>query len=259
MWFDEIMDDCKKGLEVANENKGIFIPILINAGFYILFFAAALLFLVIFFIAHGRNLENVFNDPENFMNIFLPLIIGGLGAYLLFIILRSVIEAGSINLYKFAAEGIRPKACYFFDGAKRYFFKIFAGTIFFHMILLVLLIPLLLLLILYTLTVGVLTGGWGLILVGVIGGIYLSAWTVAVVVDDIGPLKAIGMSIKLGRKYFRGLFVLTLSGIMISNYLSVAFGPLVVFIGGWFISGVVLAFFKLVLLLVYKRKKEEVF
>jgi hypothetical protein len=27
MWFDEIMEDCKNALRIANNNKGIFVPI----------------------------------------------------------------------------------------------------------------------------------------------------------------------------------------------------------------------------------------
>ncbi|WP_094551753.1 hypothetical protein [Petroclostridium xylanilyticum] len=258
MWFDEIMDDCKKGLEIASKNKGVFIPILVNAGINILFFICLFVITVIFFIRHGRDLENVFNNTNNFLVIILPIIIGGIAIYLFFTIVGVMIEVGSVNLYKIAAEGIKPRASYFFNGIKRYFFRVFVGTLLFHIILFVLSIPILVLLILYTFTVGILTAGWGLIFIGVLAGVYFNAWTIAVVVDDMGPLEAIGTSVKLGKKYFWGLFVLTLAALMISQYLVAAFGPLVSMIGGWFISGVILAYFKLVTLLVYKRKRHEV-
>jgi uncharacterized membrane protein YccC len=73
----------------------------------------------------------------------------------------------------------------------------------------------------------------------------------------MGPLKAIITSMKFGMRYFWGLFVLTLAGIMISQYMGAAFGALVNIVGGWFISGAILAYFKLVILIIYKRKREE--
>jgi hypothetical protein len=257
MWFDNIMDDCKKGLKVAGDHKGIFIPILVNAGIHILFFILLFIVLMTYFIAHGRDLGNIADSPGNYMGMIITLIIGGLISYLILTILGCLLESGTVQLYKLAVEGIQPRASWFIDGAKRHFIRILGGTLIFHIITFVLLIPILVIMVLYTFTVGILTAGWGLILVGVIYGVYFNAWTIAVAVDNKGPIEAIGASMRLGKRYFRGLFVLTLAGIMISQFLTSAFGPLVAFVGGWFISGVVLAFLKLVVLLVYKRSKEK--
>lgn len=217
MWFDEIMDDCKQGLEVVSKNKGVFIPILIQAAINMALFIFVFVGSVIFFIRHGRDLETIFNSPENLLSVALPIIFIGFILYLFFVVIGVMIEVGSVHLYKLAVEGIKPKVSYFFDGIKRYFLKVFGGTLLLHIIILILFIPGLVLFVLYSLTIGILTAGWGITLLGILIGVYFNAWTVAVVVDDMGPLKAIITSMKFGMRYFWGLFVLTLAGIMISQ------------------------------------------
>lgn len=257
MWFDEIMDDCKQALQVASHHKGIFIPRIVYALIILLFFVILFIGLVMFFVGSIVQLSTTPHDFEKLVSNLWPMIIGGIGIYLLLIVLSAAVEVGSIHLYKLAIEGIRPKTAYFFDGIKKHFFKVF-GLSFLANTLFLILSPLILaLFILYAVTIGILTSGWGITLLSILLGTYLNVWTIAVVVDDVGPFKALARSFKLGRKYFWAMFVLTLSLYILVRYLIFAFGLLVAAAVGWIIYSVIITLFKLVFVLVYRRKREE--
>ena len=256
MWFDEIMDDCKNALRIATNNKGIFVPIFIRLGLSILMFVVAFAFLIGYVV---RIVNLSFTGIEDLQILFreIPIVLViGVTIYLIYLLGDSLIEVGAINLLKMAARGNKPKTSHFFDGIKAYFLKVLGGKLIILLIVLILSPIIIGLYLLYTILIGTLTAGWGITFLSVFVAVYFTSWTTAIVVDNISPIKAIGVSFKLGKKYFWGLFIVILSSILIGRYITVVFGPLVAMLGGWFIAGVVLTYFKLVVLMVYNRKRE---
>ncbi|NLY44136.1 MAG: hypothetical protein GX066_09280 [Clostridiaceae bacterium] len=258
MWFDEIMDDCREGFEIACKNKKLFIPLFIKNALDMFFFILWFTVVMLIFIAHGRDLKTILNSPDNLSNLLLFLFFACLTFYLYFTLFSAIFEAGSINLYKTIVSGLEPKAQYFFQGVKKYFLKILGGIFLFHIVFIIFCIPIIIVLVIYTFTIGILTAGWGIVFLGIVVNVYFATWPVAMVADDLEPVQAIGTGIKLGRKHFWELFILVLASGMISRFLVSVFGSLIVFVGGWFISGIIEAYFKLVLLLFYMRKREEI-
>lgn len=257
MWFDEIMDDCKQALQIASKHKGIFVPLLVKGGIYVLTFIVLFITAVGLLVQYIGDFESIRAGLQDSWMLLVPAVLGAVTLYLFLTAIGTVIEVGSINLYKLAIDGIQPKIAYFFEGIRKYFFRVFGVTLLIHGIVLILLPLLLALAMVYAITIGILTAGWGFVLIAVLAGIYFNLWIIAVVVDDMRPLEAITTSIKIGRKYFWGMFILTLSGLMVGDYLVSAFGTLVTLTVGWFIGGVVVTYFKLVFVLVYRRQKEE--
>ena len=259
MWFDDIMDDSKEALKLANRNGAVFIPIIVNAvvnALFVVFFVVGAIFFGIGFADRFRGIINGYESP---WPIIIPASIAIFVMYFAYMIIKALMEVGSVNMYKTAYEGEKPGAHHFFEGIRKYFWRVFGATLFFNFIFVILLIPILVLFLLYTATIGLLTAGWGFIFLGAIIGTYLSSWIIAVVMDDIGAFEAIGRSIRLGRKYFWALFILNLTGIMVAKYVSLAFGGLVALIGGWFLSQAILLYVKFAILLFYNRKKDQLF
>jgi hypothetical protein len=140
---------------------------------------------------------------------------------------------------------------------KKYFAKVFGTTILINLILLLLVIPIAALLILYTFTVGILTAGWGFILLFILIEIYFGSWIIVMIEDNKGAFDSILTSVSLGKKYFWALFIIALSSFIIGQYIATAFGMLISLLVGWFFSAVIASYFKVVIMLVYKRKKAE--
>ncbi len=258
MWFDEIMDDCKLALRVANKNKGVFIPIFISAAIYILLFITFILSASMFFISNIESMENLLDNTENLLAFIIPAGLIVLGLYLFLIAVWTMLEVGSVNLYKYAVEGIPLKIDYFFEGIKKYFFRVFTVAFILNSLLLLLSPLILLIFVSYTVTIGILTAGWGVLIISVVIGTFMNLWVIALVTDNLGGFKALTASVRIGKKYFLGLFTLTLSSMLISQYFSGAFGTLIALIAGWFLSSVIITYFKLVFVLVYKRNRKVI-
>ncbi len=257
LWFNEIMDDCKHALKTCNDYKGIFIPIFINAGLAILLGIFLLIFYIFLFFNIVRSVINNFEFYEILNNNLLSIIILVVITYFLIIIGASLIKAGSIKLYEKAVNNIKPQTSHFFEGIKKSFFNVFKGTLFIHLIFLLISPVLLILFLLYSATIGILSGGWGILFLASFVSVFFTAWPIITVVDNVKPIKAIGLGFKLGKRYLSPLFLLMLANIMISNYVVSLAGPWGALIAGWFLSGIVGTYFSVIILLVYNRNKEN--
>ena len=256
MWFDKIMEDCKQALIISNKNKGIFIPIFIQLVISI--FAGIVIFIIAFASIFGIINSHFYsyNIWDEFIKILPFLIISSTIFAFIFIVLNALIEVGSINLYKAAAQGTKPSAKIFLQGIKSYFLKVFGGSIFLGMVTLVLSPLLFALFILYTLIIGVLSAGWGMTFLSAIVLVFFLPWPIIVVLEDVSPLKAIGQSFKFGKENFLPLFIALLGYTLLNRYLVAGFGVFVAALGGWFVSGVLTTYFKVVVLLFYKRESK---
>lgn len=256
MWFDEIMDDCKQALITANKFKAIFIPIFLKLALSIALFGYIFVSFITSIIRHSYVFEYIYTDPSAILELFPALIINGVVIYLLVLVGFSILDVGSINMFKVALNDEKPRYKDFTEGIKKYFFKVVLGKLFMHFLIIITLPVTALLYIVYAVIAGTLTAGWGLLFAGVFVSIYLGTWVPIIVIEGYSPLKAIGKSIKLGAKYFKGLFIVLLASTLISSYSTVIFGVLAAVLAGWLIAGIVATYFNLVVMLVYYRNRE---
>jgi hypothetical protein len=257
MWFDEIMDDCKQALITANKYKNIFVPIFLKLALSIILFIYIFVSYIAVIIKNSYVFEYMYTDPSMILELFPALIINGIVIYLLVLVGFSMLDVGSINMFKVALNDQKPKYKDFTDGIKNYFFKVILGKLFMHFLIIITLPVTAVLYIIYALIAGTLTAGWGLLFIGIFVSIYLGTWVPIIVIEGYSPLKAIGKSIKLGSKYFKGLFIVLLASALLSSYSTFIFGILAAVLAGWFISGIVTTCFNLVVMLVYYRNRER--
>jgi hypothetical protein len=199
----------------------------------------------------------MYNDPAAILRLLPTLIINAIIIYLLALVGFSILDVGSINMFKVALNDEKPKYKDFTDGIKSYFFKVVLGNLFMHFLIIITLPVTAVLYIIYALIAGTLTAGWGILFLSVFISIFLGTWVPIIVIEGYSPLKAIGKSIKLGAKYFKGLFIILLASILVSSYSTVIFGALAAVLAGWFIAGLVTTYFNLVVMLVYYRIRER--
>lgn len=257
MWFDEIMDDCNQALITANKYKNIFIPIFLKLALSVVIFGYVFVSFIAVIIKNSYIFEYLYTDPSMIMKLFPTLIVNSIIIYLLVLVGFSILDVGSINMFKVALNDQKPKFKDFTAGIKNYFFKVILGKLFMHVLIIITLPVTVLLYIVYALIAGTLTAGWGLLFLGVFVSIFLGTWVPIIVIEGYSPLKAIGKSIKLGAKYFKGLFIVLLASTLVSSYSTVIFGVLAAVLAGWFIAGVVSTYFNLVVMLVYYRNRER--
>lgn len=256
MWFDEIMEDCKQALITANKYKTIFIPIFLKLALSVVVFGYVIVSFIAGIMKH-RYLFDYMSDPSKVLELLPTLITNGIIIYLLVLVSSCILDVGSINMFKVALNDQKPKYKDFTDGIKNYFFKVILGKLFMHLLIVITLPLTALLFIIYALLVGTLTAGWGILFFAVFVSIFLGTWVPIIVIEGYSPLKAIGKSIKLGAKYFKGLFIILLASTLVSSYFTVIFGLLAAVLAGWFIAGVMTTYFNLVVMLVYYRNKER--
>lgn len=258
MWFDEIMDDCKQALVTANKYKGIFLPILLNL---VLVVGIAIFVFISMFSILMKYIYAIQYMPGDLYTIMemLPVLLGiGLILYLIALIGYSIIEVGSINMYKAALSDIKPSFSHFIEGIKKYLLKVILGKIFLLLLSLLVSPIILVLFLLYITIAGTLTGGWAILFLSAFVLVYFSTWVSIIVIEGTSPFKAIGKSIKLGRKYFKGLFIILLATALLASYSVAILGIFAAIFVGWFIAGIVSTCSKLVLMLIYYRNKESI-
>lgn len=258
MWFDEIMDDCKQALVIANKHKSIFVPIFLKLALWIGLAVYVVVGLISGIIKYKDLLDYNFIDFSPLLEILPAIVAFGLILYVLILVGFSIIDVGSINVFKTALSDTKPRFSHFTEGIRKYLLKVMLGKFLVHLFMLIFLPLFAILYILYVVIVGTLTGGWGIVFLGIFITVYFGTWVTITVIEGYSPLKAIGRSFRLGRKYFKGLFVILLASTLLASYAASLFGILAALLAGWFLAGVVTTYFKLVVMLIYYRNKERI-
>ncbi|MFZ5351335.1 MAG: hypothetical protein ACOZCL_01285 [Bacillota bacterium] len=258
MWFDEIMDDCKEAILTVRKHKGIFVPIFIKLALSI---ALVIYVIIMAFTVAGVtaiNFSDGFDEVTQLIGLLAPFAVIIFISYLIIVVFNCLMEVGSLNLYKAALSDTKPTASIFLEGIKRYFFRVFGGTLLIHLITLILSPLLIALFFIYLFTVGILSSGWGMIFFTVFFGVYFSVWTSIAVIEDMPAIEAIKAGFRLGKRKFKSFFFIILSFTILLNYGVVAFGLPVTILGGWFIAGIINTYFRVVIMKMYNRYKEEI-
>ncbi|MGB3366599.1 MAG: hypothetical protein WBA54_03845 [Acidaminobacteraceae bacterium] len=253
MWFNNLMDDLRKAFLVSNEYRGIFVPIFLKLAMNIVV-GIVIVVGVITSIAAGSFAGIAGANPiEVAIGIIGPTALFILTGYVLYIVLYSLIEVGSINLYKVALSGQKPVKADFTDVIKSYIGKVISGKLLIHFLVVILSPIIIILYLIYVVLIGTLTGGWALILLSVIIDMYFATWTIAIVNDGLGVSSAIGKSFRFAKAHHKAMFILILSLVMVTQYAVTIFGPLGAVFLGWFIGGVLRTYFKMGVYITYLR------
>lgn len=253
MWFNDLMDDLKKAFLISTKYRQVFIPIFLKlamnivVALVIIVGGLASVFSGTFASIYGTEPVNVAISIITSMSMFL------LVGYILYMILYSFIEVGSINLYRVAISGRKPEKSDFLDVIKSYIGKVISGKLLIHFIALILSPIIIILYLMYLILIGTLTGGWGLVFLGVIIDMYFAMWTIAIVNDDLGVKSAISKSFSFAKEHFNVMFILILSTHMIAQYSISVLGPLGILLLSWFIGGVIRTYFKITTYITYLR------
>jgi hypothetical protein len=251
MWFNELMDDCKHALSLVWSNPWIALPYVLQALLIgIIAGGLAVVFILMFVVgAIGAS-----NNSIHIWGMIIPFLIGLPLITLLFSSLAAMVDAGSISLFARVVEGHRPNSALFWEGVGRHFLPMWGIRLFLGALVLILSPLLALLVIIFSVTVGILSGGWGMIVIPVLSMVFFAAWPMALILDGQGGFKALKAGIRLGRNYFWGMFVLALAATLVGQHLSTAFGPILTIIIGWVIAILVNAWFKMTVLLIFRRR-----
>lgn len=250
--FELLMDDMKASLELVNQNKKIFIPALI----------ANILFVVImivimfasFFAIFGVVLAATDSGRLAFISILIMIIIFFILA-LVFAFAFLVIEVGIIQLVITVLDGSPVTKAAFFQGVKKYIVKVFFTNLLLSIIYVLGFIILLAPYLLYFFTVGILSGGWGMLVPGIVFSTLLGYWILILMNDEGGVFESIGKNIRFGKKHFKLMAFLLFLQTMISVNFPVQSG---LGLGGLttiFISYALSTYFKMVILKTYRRLK----
>lgn len=257
--FDNLMTDMKAALALSNRYKGLFLPSLIGN---IVFFILLVIFIIaLIIIGAGTAFSVAAYDAANNLEAML-LTLSGIGFFLfvmfsLVLITALVLDIGITGLVVAATEDKRPTAAIFFGAVKAHLLPVLGTHIvlFFLYILgfVVLAIPL----VVYTLTVGLLSGGWGMVLLVATFRVLLGFWVIIKVAQDIGGFDSIGENIRFGRHYYWLLILVVYLEISFAGFLPGLLGVIGTAIAGFFIAHVVETYFKIVILLTYRRHKAD--
>lgn len=252
MWFEDLMDDCKGALALVLDNFGISLPYILHSLVIIL-----CAFLLIFgFMAILLGAVGVSAYLENWLWMLPGFLAGGALFALVLSAVNAVMEAGSVSLFVAAAAGESATAQVFWGGVRRYFLPMWGIMLFLNLLALVL-SPVLAVLLALVLLAGGLSAGWGFLVIPVIVTVFLGAWPVALVLDNNGGFKALGNGIRLGKRYFGGMFILGLATALLGSSISSVLGPLGALLLGWVGAAFVRTWSKLAILMIYKRRRLE--
>jgi len=253
MWFDSIMDDFKNALFIVNKHKGVFVPIFLRLIMHIVI---GIILVVGTIITITSGIFAGISEAETFeliMRIAVPASLVILMSYIIYIVLWGLIEVGSINLFRAAINDETPTKNHFFIGIKKYLKHVFTGKLLIHFLMMITSPIWLLLYGLYFIFVGIPTGGWGLLFFAIVISSYFATWTIAIVHNDLGPIKAIKQSFSIARHHFKPLFLILLTTVMMTQYAIALFGPVGMILAGWFLGGVFRTYFNVVIYLTYIR------
>ncbi len=258
--FNNLMDDMKFAVTLSLKNKGLFLPALLaNIVFFVL---GIILVIGIVAIATGSMIRlTAISSDGGFASgtntaLIVGLIIGGLILFLLMALMFLILDIGITGMVIGVTDGEKPSAQLFFSSVKSNLLPVFLtnlGLFFIYMFGFVLIIiPL----ILYMVTVGLLTGGWGMVLFSAAFQALIGYWVLIKVEDHRGGFESIGVNVRFGRRYFWLLVLIVYLQTSFAAFLPGLLGMLGAAFASLFIGYMVITFFKIVVLLSYRRYRE---
>ena len=254
IYFNQLMDDMKEALTLSNRNKGLFLPALI-ANLIMVILGFIMIFIFIFLVV--GTIMSISATQANWSYLISIGIITML-LIILFSLVFMALDLGINSIVIGTVNGEKPSAAIFFKGIRTFFLKVLStniGLFFLYTIgFILLLIPY----ILYLLTVGILTGGYGVLFLSCLFQAFLGSWILLLMENGdnkIGGFSSIGINLKFGKRYFWLMILVFFIQLQLTAYLPSLFGLLGATLATLFISYVVTTIFKIVVLLTYRRYK----
>lgn len=251
MNFNTLMDDMKSALILSKENKGLFIPALLAN---ILFVVVMIAFVVVILISVAGTMFATVNDNFNW-----SLFIGYFIAAGVFITITSLLflalDIGISGLVIGVVDGEKVSAGLFFRTIRDTILRIFFTKIGFFFIAAFAFVILFIPVIIYLVTVGIFTAGWGMVFLSCSIQVFFGIWTLILIEDRRQGFESIGVNISFGKKNFWPLLLVFYVNLSLAGYLPSLLGFIGASFAAIFISYMMVTYTKIVLLLSYRRYK----
>lgn len=248
--FELLMDDIRDSIILCNSNKKVFLPAIIGG---LASFALVIVFIIIMvFSAIGGAVGAAFGD---WIILAIMLTVGILFFTLIVAAVTLVFDIGTIGLVKGLLDNGKYDFSHFKDSLRRYYLRGFGTTIGFTLIMILIMLILLIPILLYLFTVGILSGGWAMILLTVWVQALIGFWLVIMVETDSGGFESIGENLRFGSKNIKILMLVFFIFSMLAAGLPAYFG----FVGmllSFAVAAIVNTVLKMVLIMTYRRYTE---
>lgn len=258
--FNNLMDDMKFAVTLSLKNKGLFLPALIaNIAFFIL---GIVLLISIVALATGSMIRLTASPFDGgfpsgtSIALITGLIIGGLVIFLLTALMFLILDIGVTGMVIGVTDGEKPSAQLFFSAVKSNLLPVVLTNLGLFFIYILGFILMIIPIILYMVTVGLLTGGWGMVLFSAAFQALIGYWVLIKVEDHRGGFESIGINVRFGRRYFWLLVLIVYLQTSFTAFLPGLLGMIGAVFASLFIGYMVLTFFKIVVLLSYRRYRE---
>lgn len=256
MWFEELMDDFKSALLLSGKYKGMYVPVFFKLAMGIIL-GVVFIGSFIGMLTGGILASELMTEPFKVaMSVIGSMSVVIIIIMLIYCILWSIIEIGTISLINAALLDEKPSKEHFMNGIKNFLGGTVLTKIIIDLICLITFPIWMVLFIIFMLTVGILTGGWGLVLLGAVISALLISWPIVVVNGGKRGFGAIMESIDFGRKNLRSMVIVVVFASLVSGYASTILGPVAALIGAWLIGGAIMIYAKVIIVMKYTRYKE---
>lgn len=248
--FELLMDDIRDAIELIKDNKKILVMPIVG-GYATMLFSVitivAFVFITVFGIIGTVAVTASFN-PLLLIGIIISIFVIAIliGAVSL------IFEIGIIGLVKELMDGNPYHFDHFKNALQQYYLRGLGTSIgmsfIVGLIFLILLIPLAI----YLLTVGVLSGGWGMVLLSLWVQSLIGFWQVLMIENGAGGFASVGENLRFGSKNLKILILIFFIGSMLSTNAMLYFGwaGAIASIG---FAGIVNTHIKVVIIKSYRR------
>lgn len=250
MWFDQLMESCKRATRLLWTRPGLLLPWLL--GIIALGGATAVLAIIGVILAIPLIIL-AFQGGLPFL--LLGLLLMGGGSAILIALLWSVFNAGYIAMLQGALAGEVSLSDGFWRGVRTLTWKMWSSNL---LIILVILLtsPLLVLAYLLAAAVSLLSGGVALIALNLLWFVFLYPWPIVVAAEGRGGFFPLQESLRMGRERFALMFLLAVTASALPM-MALNLGPLGFLLAGWLVGIVVTTWMRLVVILEYHGWKQK--
>lgn len=247
--FEHLMDDMKAALILFSKHKKLFLPQIIGA---FLSMTITIIIIVIAMVALIGGTAAVLAADVNIMTLLPIGIILALVTIILIIATSLIIDVGLINMIKGTLDGDTRGFALFKEGLKKYFFRALATSIGFLIILSLVYSILFIPVILYVLTVGLLSGGWAIILLSSLTQSLIGYWLIIMIDSDNGGFASIRNNLSFGSHHLKLMLLIFFLQTMLSSNLPSYLGMIGILVT-FIIVAMTNTYFKAVILMTYRR------
>lgn len=252
--FNYLMDDMKSSLKAVMGNKKIFLPILI---YNVILIIGVILIAALVIISFIKPVSDMIEGNPSFFS-FLPLIITLLILGIIVNIFIVLFDTGLNYLIIGLLDGKQPSFNYFMEGIRKYGLTIIGTKIGIFFIALLSTIIWLSAYILYLVTVGVLTGGYGVIFLTAAINAFFGLWIFIVMLEDSAGFEALFKGFRFTKSHFWLMFLIAYIEYALSVYLPGLLGIFGAAITVIFIGYSVKIVFRMIMIKTYMRHREQV-